>query len=74
MVDHTIIVLDDVGMGQFFENVDFCYKLLFLSTGHVGVIHLFPNESFVIAETTHFFNNSKRSFADLRDLFVFGKD
>ena len=48
MVDHSIVVLDNVRVRQVSENVDFSDQLLFLSTGHVGVVHFFPDKGFII--------------------------
>lgn len=73
MVDHSIVVFYDVRMRQIFMDVDFCDQLLPLSTGHVGVVDLFPDEGFVVGEAADFFDNSEWAFADLGDFLVLGE-
>ena len=70
-LNDSVIVLDNVFMIKFFENVDFRDELLSLCRGHFLVVYLFPDHNFAIWQSTNFLYNSKWALSYLLYLLIF---
>lgn len=61
----AMIVLDDVGVPQRFENAELRVQLLFLAVGHAGVGDFLPASDLAIGLAPHFADDTKRALSDL---------
>jgi len=71
LVHDPVLVFDNIGVFEFFEDVHLGHKLLFLATGHPVKVDLFPDKNLVVGYSSDFPDNAERSLADLFERLVF---
>ena len=70
LIDDPTLVLDDVWVWKFFEDIDFGYELLFLVVLHLTVTDFLGDENFVVWSPGVLFDQAEGAFTDLLDEFV----
>ncbi len=69
-VDYAIVILNNIFMIEFFQNVDFVDKLIFLLFAHGSVVDFLPDHGEPIRESPNFLNNSKLPLANIVEFLI----